>query len=128
MLFSIKPSIIWKKQKKAKKRHFERANFGSSNNMWNFQTLLALTQKIHFWYSLNFTLLQVNHNCQVLYDICLPVLGYYQSWKLYFSYWKIHFQSRRILNLTWLMFFCCTHFQSRNIVAYFVNSMFWILL
>ena len=32
MLFSIKPGIIWKKQKKAKKRHFERANFGSSNN------------------------------------------------------------------------------------------------
>ena len=32
MLFSIKPGVIWKKQKKAKKRHFERANFGSSND------------------------------------------------------------------------------------------------
>ena len=32
MLFGIKPGIIWKKQTKAKKRHFERANFGSSNH------------------------------------------------------------------------------------------------
>ena len=32
MLFSIKPGIIWKSKKKQKKRHFERANFESSNH------------------------------------------------------------------------------------------------